>query len=109
MPSGDFMKHKRKYFSGFLRFTGVIAIILCFYLWLTALDARQREAGRLQLETALRRSAAACYAAEGFYPPDIQYLEEHYGLQVDESRYRVFYEVFAPNLMPEITVLEKTP
>ena len=63
----------------------------------------------MQLETALRRGVAACYATEGFYPPDLSYLREHYGLQIDESRYRVFYEVFAPNIMPEITVLERVP
>lgn len=93
----------------FLRIGVVLAILLCFSLWLTGLDRRQQEAGRMQLETALRRSVAACYAAEGIYPPDLRYLQEHYGLQIDETRYRVFYEVFASNLMPEITVLEKVP
>lgn len=87
----------------------ILAVLLCCNLWLTALDARQQEAGRLQLETAIRRSAAACYAAEGIYPPDLQYLKDHYGLQIDESRYRVYYEVFAHNLMPDITVLERVP
>ncbi len=92
-----------------LRVTAVAAILLFFSLWLTALNRRQREAGRLQLETALRRGAAACYAAEGIYPPDLDYLKTHYGLQIDENRYRVFYEIFAHNLMPEITVLERVP
>jgi hypothetical protein len=49
----------------------------------------------------------ACYAAEGVYPPDLDYLKEHYGLQINEERYTVFYEIFAENLMPAITVLEK--
>lgn len=48
----------------------------------------------------------ACYAAEGIYPPDLDYLKDHYGVQVDEERYTVFYSVFAENLMPDITVLE---
>ena len=61
----------------------------------------------MQLEEAVRRSAVACYAAEGAYPPDVEYLEEHYGLQVDRERYAVKYEVIASNLMPDITVLEK--
>lgn len=62
--------------------------------------------GRDRLEDALRRAAVTCYAAEGVYPPTLAYLEEHYGVQVDESRYAVFYEAFAENLMPEITVVE---
>lgn len=103
------MKQKKKFPAVLPLVLGVLAILLCFSLWLTDLDSRQREAGRQQLENALRRSVAACYAAEGIYPPDLEYLRQHYGLQIDEERYRVFYEVFAHNLMPEITVLERVP
>ena len=71
------------------------------------LDSGQREQGRLQLEESLRRAAVACYAAEGIYPPNLEYLEEHYGIQVDETRYTVAYDVFASNMVPDITVLEK--
>lgn len=78
-----------------------------FFVALRQLDDGRAEAGRRQLEDALRRSAVTCYAAEGAYPPTLDYLLQHYGLQVDESRYIVFYEVFAENLMPEITVLLK--
>ena len=59
------------------------------------------------MEDALRRAAVACYAAEGIYPPDISYLEEHYGIQIDKDRFAVYYDVFASNLMPDITVIEK--
>ena len=62
--------------------------------------------GRDRLEDAVRRAAVTCYASEGIYPPTLAYLEEHYGVQVDESRYTVFYEAFAENLMPDITVVE---
>ena len=64
---------------------------------------------RQQMEQALRRSCVACYAAEGRYPPDLEYLQEHYGLQLDQERYTVIYDIFAPNLMPDITVLELEP
>ena len=57
----------------------------------------------------LRRGCVACYAAEGIYPQDLEYLEEHYGVQVDGDRYVVHYEIFAQNLMPDITVLENKP
>ena len=63
--------------------------------------------GLKQLDTSVRRSVMACYATEGVYPPDIEYLEEHYGLQIDRERYEVKYSVFAENLMPDITVMEK--
>ena len=58
---------------------------------------------------ALRRGCVACYAAEGVYPPNLDYLKEHYGVQVDDARYVVIYSVFADNLMPDITVLVNEP
>ena len=61
------------------------------------------------LEEALRRGCVACYAAEGVYPPNLDYLKEHYGVQVDDARYVVIYSVFADNLMPDITVLVNEP
>jgi hypothetical protein len=61
---------------------------------------------REQLEQAVRRAAVTCYADEGIYPPTLDYLQEHYGLQVDTRRFTVDYQVFAENLMPDITVLE---
>ena len=85
-----------------------MAIIVVAYIFFSALGnlgSGRGEEGRQQLEDALRRAAAACYAAEGVYPPNIDYITEHYGVQIDE-RYRVFYEIFASNLMPEITVLD---
>lgn len=92
------------------RWLAPIAAALCvllFILSVTSAKEHQGEEGRQQLETALRRAAVACYATEGVYPPTIEYLCDHYGVQIAEERYIVFYEVFASNLMPEITVLEK--
>ena len=88
--------------------TAIILVLAAGIWFLTAtgnLGDGQKEAGRQQLETALRRAAVACYAAEGIYPPTVQYLTDHYGIQIDREKYHVFYEVFAENLMPDITVL----
>ena len=85
----------------------VVAVLLIFTTALSNLQEGQQSEGRQQLEDAVRRSAVACYAAEGIYPPDLDYLSTHYGVQIDEERYHVFYEIFADNLMPDITVLER--
>lgn len=82
------------------------AALLCFFTAVNHLESGQNAEGKRQLEDSIRRAAAACYAAEGIYPPTLAYLEEHYGIQVDESRYTVYYDVFASNLMPDVTVLE---
>lgn len=86
-----------------------VAALLCFATALDSLDSGRAEEDLRQLEETLRRGCVACYAAEGVYPPSIDYLKDHYGLQVDEARYTVRYSAFAENLMPDITVLENAP
>ena len=85
------------------------AALLCFATALNSLDSGRAEEDQRQLEETLRRGCVACYATEGIYPPDLEYLKEHYGLQVDEERYTVHNSAIAENLMPDITVLENTP
>ena len=82
-----------------------LAVLVWFLTAVAHLDTGRRDEGRQQLEDAIRRSAVACYAAEGVYPPDVAYLEAHYGVRVDWDHYTVDYQVFASNLMPDITVL----
>ena len=83
------------------------ALLLWFFPAISHLSEGQHEEGRAQLEMAIRRATVACYATEGIYPPTLEYLKQHYGIQIDKNRYSVFYEIFADNLMPEITVLVK--
>ena len=99
-------KKEKRSFSGLLAAVLAVVVLLGFTTALRNLNKGSSDQGREQLETALRRSAVACYAAEGIYPDDIAYLQEHYGIQIDEERYTVIYTVFASNLMPDITVLE---
>lgn len=80
--------------------------LICFVTMLFRLDAGQEEEHRRQLEETLRLSAVSCYASEGIYPPTLAYLQEHYGVTVDTGRYAVFYDIFAENIMPEITVVK---
>ncbi|MEF9983418.1 MAG: hypothetical protein RR806_00890 [Oscillospiraceae bacterium] len=58
------------------------------------------------LEQAIRRSAVHCYATQGEYPESIEYLQEHYGITYDSEKFLVDYQVFASNIMPEITIVE---
>ena len=43
------------------------------------------------LQNALTRMITECYAMEGSYPPDVDYLVEHYGLTYDEDEYWIDY------------------
>ncbi len=89
-------------------FPALVTVILVFFLAAVSnLQAGNKEEGKEQLEQAIRRCAVACYAAEGIYPPNVDYMKEHYGIQIDEEQYLVIYDIFAENLMPDITVLER--
>lgn len=85
----------------------LLAVLLCFLVAVSRLEQGRQAEGKQQLEDALRRTAVACYASEGFYPPSVDYMRQHYALRYDEEQYVVRYEVIASNLMPDITVLEK--
>ena len=72
----------------------------------TAKDSTKTAAKELA-RRALRQAAVSCYAMEGAYPASYEELKARTGLAIDEEKYAVFYEVFASNIMPEITVTER--
>ena len=89
----------------------VLVFVLCFILFfliaLSNLESGKSLEDKAQLEKALHRAAVCCYATEGAYPPSLAYLVENYGVRIDTDRFTVSYELFASNLMPDITVLDK--
>ena len=93
-----------EYAISFVLFGGIA--VLCLGGIHSAEEKQRAEALRIAEESILR-GAVSCYALEGFYPPDYEYLKENYGIRVDEEKYTVFYSVFASNMMPDITVVEK--
>lgn len=66
---------------------------------------RAKTEGADNLQAAITRASVQCYAIEGRYPPSAEYLEEEYGISIDRDQYAVFYNGFASNIMPEITVV----
>lgn len=84
-----------------------LVMLIFFGTALGRLQESQQAQGQILLEDAVRKSAVACYASEGFYPPSVAYLQEHYGLQWNSKKYIIHYEIFASNLMPEITIISK--
>ena len=101
-------KNRRSPFPILLLPAAVLAVLLCFFSGLSGLSQGKLEEDRLQLESAVRKAVVACYAAEGFYPPDLEYLQDRYGVQTANQRYTVVYRTFGANLMPDITVVERT-
>ena len=60
------------------------------------------------LDKALSRSITQCYAIEGTYPPDLDYLVEHYGLCYDSETFFIDYRYIGSNLRPDVTIIERT-
>jgi len=98
------MREKRR-ILGYVLTAAFIAAV--FFAAIGQLTQDRQEQAKLQLEDILRKTAAACYAAQGFYPPSVDYMCAHYGLTYDTEQFQVEYERFASNLMPDITVIEK--
>ena len=56
------------------------AVLLWFAAALDGLQDGQEAEDIRQLEEALRRGCVACYAAEGIYPPSLEYLKDYFGI-----------------------------
>lgn len=102
----------RKKSGGFVRGLAVTLAVfaLLFAVSLGMLNYIGTASEAAQIETvknAVRNAVVTCYAVEGSYPPDVDYLVQNYGLAYDDSRFLVYYEAFASNIIPEIRVSVK--
>lgn len=87
-----------------------VAFALLVWLFIAGAGYFQRmnaEQGLALTRQAVRKAVLQCYAVEGMYPAKLSYLKEHYNLKIDEEKYRVYYDCFASNIMPEINIFER--
>ena len=103
------MKKERKELGWLAKLLLIGLMIAVFVFSLMRLDKGSAELQRQQLEDSIRRACISCYSLEGIYPPTLQYLVDNYGLQINDKHYAVFYDIFAENIMPDITVVIKNP
>ncbi|WP_026490513.1 hypothetical protein [Butyrivibrio sp. XBB1001] len=82
-----------------------VGIALLFFLAVDATGKSSISKQQESLENALSRDIVQCYAIEGRYPPDLKYLEDHYGLTYDKETFFVDYIPVASNLYPDVTVI----
>lgn len=83
------------------------AIVLVFCLAVDKLTSASDGAELKLVRDAVKNAALTCYAVEGAYPEDLDYLREHYGLGYNEERYMIYYDAFASNVLPDIRVVER--
>lgn len=82
-----------------------VTLFFVFYFSLMRLQGSTRDREFDILKNAIEDASVECYATEGMYPPSIEYLEENYGVQIDRTKYDVFYSGFASNVAPDITIV----
>lgn len=63
--------------------------------------------GAVAVRELIERTARQCYAVEGVYPPNLAYLEDHYGIEINKKDYFVIYDAFASNVPPSVLVTPK--
>ena len=99
------LKNSWKIIGGYLVSVAVFgAVIGVFLQGILSMSDRMEREGAETLRSAVARASVQCYAIEGRYPPSVAYLEENYGVKIDRERFDVFYEGFASNIIPSITV-----
>lgn len=58
------------------------------------------------IEKIIDKALVQCYALEGGYPTDIEYVSK-YGVIFDNDKYLYYYEWYGGNLKPNVIVVEK--
>lgn len=89
--------------SALMIFAIVAAIIV-------SMPSFRKSGGRIRsdsIENTIRKYAIQCYASEGSYPPNLDYLVDNYGLILDKRNYFYHYEAFSSNFMPDIAVYSR--
>ena len=99
----------RKLFNNYL---GIVISVFIFMVMiivlLSGLGAAKKMAqseGLANTTQAIKRAIVECYALESAYPPNVEYIEENYGVQINREKYIVYYQASGMNTMPKVQVL----
>lgn len=86
----------------------VFAIFIGIFIYsISTVDTSNNERQEEILMSALERDIMHCYALEGYYPPSLAYIEEHYGLIYDKDEYIVDYRPIGNNIYPNLAIIKK--
>jgi len=110
MHEGNSVFNKIKYFirdtKGIIFTVVILAVVIVFFgTAVNGASSKADSSSAATLEKAIKRAAVQCYAIEGFYPSEVSYLVENYGIIIDSSRYIVDYRSFSSNNLPTIKVV----
>ena len=98
--------HKRVSISMLLSIAVYMCVIVFVVVGIMSISKNSKSKEVEEITKQINKSISLCYAIEGFYPPNLEYLEENYGIDVNKEEYVVHYEIFASNIAPQIKVFE---
>lgn len=99
------MTAENRFVRGLLAMTAIFAVLfMCAVYMLDYMNNASEEAQLEMVERAVMDAAITCYAIEGAYPKELQYLIANYGLYYDNEHFVVFYDSFASNVSPDVRV-----
>jgi cytochrome c556 len=90
-----------------IKIAAIAAVLVLAVLLVSRIESAQGREETEMVREAVKNAAITCYAVEGAYPEDLEYLKENYRLSYNEDQYFVTYEAFAPNVIPDIWVTER--
>lgn len=85
----------------------IIGFIFIYLIYsMTIFGGRYSEKQASSIEKIIDKALVQCYAMEGSYPGDIEYIEK-YGVIFDNDKYIYHYEWYGGNLKPTVKVIKK--
>lgn len=96
---------KKKLISGSA--FGVVLFIACFMFFIVSISNVSDEVDENEIKTlknTIDKAVITCYAIEGVYPENLQYIEDNYGVVVDHEKFFVVYNLLGPNVKPDVIV-----
>lgn len=83
-------------------------VVICVFLFGVSFLSNSSVRDEKEILTnAINKDIVHCYAVEGFYPPTLSYIEDHYGLSYNTEKYLIDYESVGNNIMPNVMIIER--
>lgn len=101
------IKKEKKSITSYAPILILIALLLGFSLFAGFMTDNNATREKEILQNAIDRSITQCYALEGVYPDNLEYLETEYGLTYNKEHFFVDYTYIGSNLRPDITIIER--
>ncbi len=82
----------------------IFSVLISLFLSIDSFGINTMKNQEKKVQEIIRKAAVSCYALEGQYPPDLDYLVENYGVILDHKSYAYWFEPCGSNVMPSIVV-----